>query len=357
VSLSLAEGAASAGESVKVLVPDRNNLQYMAFWVAKSAGYFTEEGVDVDLVVPPGPQQTAAFFERHETEVAVLPPPVYVTLIAAQSPVVLVANLLANDPIELVVRRSMVIERQLSPTMPIRQRLEAVRGLRVGVAPHPPTRLRALFASQGLDADKDIKMVILHGKEQNAAFRSGEVDLLYAHTPFLEQAIVRDDAVVLVDQCRGEIPELANRQIHALAVTRSLLERRRDLVASLVRAVGRAEDLVHRSQPEAVAVLAHEMPDRDRRELETIVRLYEPAIPKTPAVRAGDIPGAITLFPAGTPKPDLAGVDLERHVASDLGARDRRTGRTWAILGAVVSVVVIAAFFFARGRRRRPERA
>ena len=72
--------------------------------------------------------------------------------------------------------------------------------------------------SVGLDADKDVEMVILRGKEQNAAFHAGEVDALYAHTPYLEQAIVQDDAVVLVDQGRGEVAVLANRQIHCLAV-------------------------------------------------------------------------------------------------------------------------------------------
>jgi len=350
----LVASPASAAETVRVLVPDRANLQYMSFWLAKSAGFFADEGIDIELVVPDGPQQTEAYFEDRKAEVAVLPPPVYAKLIAGKVPVVLVANLLANDPIALVVRRSVLTERRLGPELPLRARLEGIRGLRLGVAPHPPTRLRALFASQGLDADKDTTLVILHGKEQNAAFRDGKVDALYAHTPYLERAIVHDDAVVLVDQCRGEVPALANRQIHALAVQRSLLETRRELVAKLVRAIARAEALVHRSQPEAVTALAREMPDRERRELETIVRLYEPAIPATPVVSAELLPGAVEMFPAGMPRPDLAGIDLQRHVAVDLSTGEPpRTSRAWAIVvGAVVTIAAAVTVLLARGRRR-----
>lgn len=351
--------AAFAVEKVKVLVPDRDNLQYMAFWVAKGGGFFTREGVDVELVVPPGPQQTQRFWETRAADVAVLPPPMYVTLIANKSSVVLVANLLANDPIELIVRRSVLEERKLTPNMPLKERLQGLHDLRIGVAPHPPTRLRALFASQGLDVDKEAKLVILHGKEQNAAFHDREVDVLYAHTPYLERAIVHDDAVVLVDQCRGEVAELANRQIHALAVQRSLLETRHDLVAAMVRAIGDAQALIHRSQSEAVAALAKEMTGRDKTELETIVRLYEPAIPKSPAARAEDIPGALTMFPAGMPKPDLTGIDLTRHVAIDVidPARVDKSStpsaprpRYWMIIA--VGVMLAAVIFVVRMRRR-----
>ncbi|MBX3226051.1 MAG: ABC transporter substrate-binding protein [Labilithrix sp.] len=311
---------ADAREAVRVLVPDRDNLQYASFWLAQGAGYFADEGYDVELVVPSAPAQTATFFEERKADVAVLPPPVYAGLVARRVPVVLVANLLANDPIDLVVRRSVLEARGLRADMPLRERLAGLRGVKLGIAPHPPSRLRALYTSVGLDADVDVEMVILHGKEQNAAFHDGSVDALYAHTPYLERAIVHDDAVMLVDQNRGEVPVLAGRQIHALAVHRSLLELRAGLATALVRAIARAEELVHRAPAEAAAVFARMFPARDRRELETIVRLYEPAIPKTPAVSAAQIPNAVTLFPAGQDKPDLSGIDLTKHVAPELYA-------------------------------------
>jgi hypothetical protein len=100
------------------------------------------------------------------------------------------------------------------------------------------------------------------------------------------------------------------------------------------------------------------MPTRDRRELETVVRLYEPAIPQTPAVRAEDIPSALALFPAGMPKPDLAGIDLRRHVAPEIAtATASRTtpARAWAIVLLVALVVGVGAVLAIRRKQSRSD--
>jgi ABC-type nitrate/sulfonate/bicarbonate transport system substrate-binding protein len=356
---------ALAGERLTVLVPKDNNLQYMSFWVAKAGGYFEREGIDIELVVPSAPQQTESMFEGGQTEAAVLAPPMYLRFIGAKVPLLLVANLLRNDPIDLVVRRSILEQRKLTPTMPLKERLEGLRGLRLGVAPHPPTRLRMLFASEGMDVDKDLKLVILHGREQNAAFTDGEVDALYAHTPFLEKAIVHDDAVVLVEQTRGEFAGLANRQIHCLVLRRSVAQARPALVLAAVRAIGAAEQSIHASQKDTVELLARTFPTRERRELETIVRLYEPAIPDAPDVHVADIAPALALFPDGQPKPDLSAIDLAPYVATgvvaearDAKARDADSSARarWIVAAVSVFVVVGSALAILSARRKRDER-
>src|SRR5581483_3406015 len=128
-------------------------LQYLAFWVAQGAGTFAEEGVEPQVFAPEVPAQAIAKMIAGEAEVAVLPPPTYLMRIAERFPLELVANLLRNDPIDLVVRRQVFEQHRMSATAPLRERLLSLRGLRVGVAPGPPTRLRALFASEGLVAD------------------------------------------------------------------------------------------------------------------------------------------------------------------------------------------------------------
>ena len=345
---------ARAGTPVKVLVPDGDNLQYMSFWLAKGAGYFDDEKIDIELVVPPSPSQALPYFLQSKADVAVLPPPVYLQLISQQFAFSLVANLLANDPIDLIVRRSVYDERKLSATAPMADRLRGIHGLRVGVAPNPPRRLRALFASQGLDADKEIEMVILHGKEQNAAFADKKVDALYCHTPYLEAALVDQDAVVLVNQSAGEVPQLATRQIHALAVTRQYRDGNAPIVAALVRAVARAERLIHADRAAAVTALAHEFPQMNRRHLETIVGLYEPAIPLAPRVSVDAVLPGLALFPAAQIPPDLTGIDLapyiDAHFADD--AASPPSTRRWPPALAAAIAALMAGVFLARRRRR-----
>ncbi len=303
---------------VHVLVPDGDNLQYLAYWVAQGAGYFADEGVAPELLVPELPAQAIAKMIAGEAPVAVLPPPVYLQLVADRFPIELVANLLQNDPIDLVVRRSIFEERGMRSTAPLRDRLLSLRGLRVCVAPGPPTRLRALFASEGLDADATIKVVIRHGKDQNDAFAHDQCDALYAHTPYVETALDDQDAVVLVNQSAGDAPPLAMRQIHALAVRTEFLESHRPIVVAMVRALARAEKLVHDDRDAAEDAVMRALPALDRRHVHTIVGLYQPAVPATPRVSTDGLAPALALFPASRKAPSLAGVPLEQFVAPDV---------------------------------------
>jgi NitT/TauT family transport system substrate-binding protein len=303
---------------VPVLVPDADNLQYLPFWVAEGAGYFAEEGVDPDVVAPEVPAQAVAKMIAGEEQVAILPPPMYLMLIADRFPLKLIANLLRNDAIDLVVRRSVFEQRKMSATAPLRDRLLSLRGLRVGVAPGPPTRLRALFASEGLDADDVVKIVVRHGKDQNEAFAGGQCDALYAHTPYLETAIDDQDAVMLVNQSAGDAPPLAMRQIHALVATRAFLGEKRELVAALVRGVARAETLVHADRVATEEAVMRALPSLERRHVHTIVGLYQPAVPETPRVSADGLAPALALFPASRKAPSLDGITLSDFVAPEI---------------------------------------
>ena len=243
-------------------------------------------------------------------------PPMYLVLIEAEEPVVIFANLLSNDPINLIVREDFATGNDLSPEVPLLERLEALSGMKVGVAQGPPTRLRVLFESVGLDADEDIEMVIVHGAAQNDAFGDGSVDALYAHTPFLETALIEQDAVILVNQSAGEVPELNDRQSHSLLTTRSFaMANRSDLVA-LTRAIHRAQQLIHDDEPAAVAALLESgVPGLEEILVETIVGIYSPAIPESPVVSVEGLEKAVELFPAHLTPPDLSDVDFGDYVA------------------------------------------
>jgi ABC-type nitrate/sulfonate/bicarbonate transport system substrate-binding protein len=362
LALGLARPA-HAEERVPVLVPDGDNLQYAAFWTAQGAGYFASEGVAVDLVVPELPAQAIAKMIAGEAPVAVLPPPQYLELVADRVPIVLVANLLRNDPINLAVRRSVFEQRAMSATAPLRERLLSLKGLRIGVAPGPPTRLRALFASVGLDADALVRMVIRHGKDQNEAFGHDECDALFAHTPYLETALDDQDAVILVNQSGGEVPALAMRQIHALTARRDYLTQHRATVVGMVRAVARAETLLHTDLAAAEDAVMHALPALDRRHLHTILRIYQPAIPETPAVGTDGLAPGLALFPASRTPPSLEGVALADFVDSSAldeanGARvvtspaatptPARASHTTALSFAVGAAVAVVVFVLLR---------
>lgn len=355
---------AFAAEHVRVLVPDGDNLQYLAFWTAEGAGYFADEGIAIDLFLPELPAQAIAKMIAGEAPVAVLPPPQYLELVADRVPIVLVANLLRNDPINLVVRRSVFERRAMNPAAPLRDRLLSLKGLRIGVAPGPPTRLRALFSSVGLDADALVHLVIRHGREQNEAFANDECDALFAHTPYLEKALDDQDAVMLVNQSGGDVPALAMRQIHALTTTREYLTQHRATVVAMVRAIARAETLVHNDLAAAENALMHTRRSLDREHLHTILSIYQPAIPETPSVGTDGLAPALALFPASRTPPSLEGIPLADFVDPSVlveasGGRvatappaaspaPKPSARTTALTLAVGAAVALLVYVFLR---------
>lgn len=309
------ETSAAQTTVVRVALPGNDNLQFMNFWVALGAGFFDDEGLKVQVVVPPMPGAIVRFMVMGQADVAVLPRPVYLDSVGQGEPVLGFANLFSNDPINLVVRKEVAEERGLSANMPLAERLNAMRGLKVGVAPGPPPRLRVLFESVGLDADSDIEVVIVPPQRQNEAFGKGEVDALYAHTPFLEKALVGQGAVMIVNQSAGEVPELAIRQFHTLVTTQDYAGSNPEILVALARASYRAQQLIHADlQAAADAIRASGVRLLEPQGLDTIIAIYEPAMPQTPAVSVEGLLKELELYPAQQTPPDLSGVDLADFV-------------------------------------------
>ena len=83
----------------------------------------------------------------------------------------------------------------------------------------------------------------------------------------------------------------------------------------MTKAVYRAQQLVHTDLgATADAIRASEVQLQEPQGLETILAIYEPAIPQTPEVSAEGVLKELGLFPAVRTPPDLSGIDLTNHV-------------------------------------------
>ena len=305
-----------SANTVRVAIPVDDNLQWMNFYVAQGAGYFEDEGIDVRLVIPPVPAAAGRFLAMGMADIAVLPRPLFLQSIDAGDPVVAFANLFSSDPINLIVQQQVAEDLGLSLDMPLKDRLNAIKGLKVGVAVGPPSRLRFLFDSVGLDADSDIEIVSLQGEEQNPAFGQGTIDALYAHTPYLERALLKQEAVMIVNQSAGEVPELTDRQIHTLVTTQNFADSNIEKLIGITKAVFRAQQLIHSDlEAAAEALRASDVTLQEPDGLETILSIYEPAIPESSEV---SVEGALLelemFYPAHLTPPEISTSEMEAHV-------------------------------------------
>jgi NitT/TauT family transport system substrate-binding protein len=301
---------------VRIEVPNTNNLQFFTLWVALGAGYFQKEGLEPHILAAASPRSTGALLFKGEADVALLPPPMFLGMMAEEKPILLFASLLANEPINLIVRKDVAQARKLAADLPLRERLHAIAGLRIGLAGEVAPRLRALFASVGMNADKEARLVVVAGPGQVQAFAQGKIDALFAHTPYLETALVKHQAILVADNSAGEVPALAGGQIHALATTRQEANAKPELIAAVTRAVARALALIHSDQKATVdAILASGVAGADRPQLEAIVAIYAPAVPQTPAISITGIERDATLYPAHPRAPDFRQTRAADYVA------------------------------------------
>jgi NitT/TauT family transport system substrate-binding protein len=303
---------------VRIEVPGANNLQFLTLWVAVGAHLFEKEGLAPQILVAPQPRSVGERLFRGEADVALLPPPMFLGMMAEEKPVRLFASLLANEPINLVVRKDIAASRGLSARAALAERLAALKGVRIGLASEVAPRLRALAKAAGLDADKDFRLVTVPGPGQVQAFAGGTVDALFAHTPYLETALVQYDAVLLVQTSHGEVPELTGGQVHALATTRALAAQNPDLFRRVARAIYAAQMLIHRDAKAAVdAIIASGAGKGDRAMVEAIVAVYAPAVPQTPAISLDGIVRDAALYPAHPRAPDFSKMKASDYVAAE----------------------------------------
>lgn len=355
-----APSVARAGEKLTIAVHERDNLQHLVLWtaMAKAAPLFEREGVDVEIVVPAKGTTPDAMVARGEADAAILAPGAYLHLVSEKAPIVIVANVFRNDGYALVVRRAVAEARKVTGEGAIRDRLAALKGATIGVPAAAFGRFKALLASQGLDIDKDVKAEVLLARHQETSFRDAKVDAIFVATPALDKAVIAAGGVVVVNDARGEVPELANRQTHVMAVSQRVLAQRRPVIAAAVRAIAAAEKRIHTSPGDVAADLAKSMPARDAKEIEAVVRLYEPAVPDSPEVRAQDLAPALALIPESIPKPNIAGIDLAPFVATDLAASSSSGSRFGSVpslawIGIAAAVLSVVALVVVSRRRRR----
>jgi NitT/TauT family transport system substrate-binding protein len=309
--------APSALTPVRIEVPGDKNLQFFTLWVALGAGYFQQEGLEPKILVDATPRSAGQRLFQGKADVALLPPPMFLGMMAEDKPILLFASLLANEPINLALRKSVADARQVAAHAGLRERLQAIRGLRIGLAGEVAPRLRALFASAGMNADRDVQLMTIAGPDQVKAFADGRIDVLFAHTPYLETVLVQHGAVLLVDTSGGEVPILADGQIHALATTRALARTKPEMMAAVTRAIYRAEFLIHSDAKGTVdAILASGAAGQDRRMVEVFTAVYGPAVPRSPRISLEGIERDAALYPAHPRAPDFAKVKAADYVAS-----------------------------------------
>jgi ABC-type nitrate/sulfonate/bicarbonate transport system substrate-binding protein len=239
----------------------------------------------------------------------------FLSLLAKEAELTAFANLLSNDPINLVVNQNLIKDTDGLHSLSLKEKLLLLKGKTIGVASGPVSRLNKLFEVANIKADSLFQIKIISGKQQNQAFAKGQVDALYAHTPYLEKAITENNALILINQSAGEVPEMANRHIHLMVAQKNFIKNNPETISKICKAIYKAQMLIHSDKQAAVnAIRKSEIRLQAPNALEILFDIYEPAVPQNPEVFGEILTKELDLFPTSRETPQLDSLAIAKSV-------------------------------------------
>ncbi|MBB6553857.1 ABC transporter substrate-binding protein [Nonomuraea rubra] len=268
-------GAAEpAQEAKRITIASAPNVFLSALYVAKDDGLFAKEGLTVEIVeVESGNDSIAALASGQAQYADVGFEDLAELSRAGDDSVVMAHDILNRVTLTLVMRKEVAERKNVTAASPLRDRLGALRGLKIGItSPGSPTDtyMRYYLGSVGLDPERDVELVPLGGGSALlAALEKGQIDAYHLSPPTPYVAAEKGFGVVLIDGPKGEVPELDRFDYTAWATSRQWAGENAGTAAAFSRVLAQATVKV-KQQPDAVA--AQIMDDLGSSDQATVLR-------------------------------------------------------------------------------------
>jgi len=240
------------------------------YWIMKEAGFFKQEGLDVDLIYIPSSATVAQAMLAGEVAVS-----------AANSQVVTDSGLQGGDLLSMGAIVNVVAFYVMAA--PEIKRIEDLKGKPVGVTRFGASTdfgLRMLLSKYGLVAGRDVPVLQIGGMPEIAGALSKRS--IYAAPMSYPMAYVAEQAGIkmLANLAKEDIPFM-----HVgLTTTRTFLREHRSRAKALLRAYGRAVHYMHTNKEATKAIFARYAKVSDPGMLEGSLQYAYDFVEKVPLV-------------------------------------------------------------------------
>jgi NitT/TauT family transport system substrate-binding protein len=306
VSLILFAAAASAGEPPKhkvTITYGGDGMHYFPIYLARAAGFFAEEGIDVDWVnVNSGTRQAASIMGGS----ADLSPAALIHVIASASKggdLVAIASLFDVYAVQLVLSKEAIAKVGITPGMAIDEKIRRMRGLGLGVS-SPGSGVdafvRSIFLARGLDPDATVTLQPFGtGTAILAAFQKQLTAGFAYPAPIPQMAVTQGLGEIVVDPFTGELPELNGTCFVSLATSRETLATKPEMIAGALRAITKAMRFAHEQPAETRRLMRQYFPDLEQPVYDLAIETYRKAVPKTPVLTREQVEKTIAWMNLG----------------------------------------------------------
>ena len=262
---------------------------FFPLYVARDRGFFTEEGIDLKIIVlASGPdlvaaqvggnidfQDTTLFHVIRQNE--------------QNLNMAAFASVYQELGLDLVVSAAKVQQLGINDSMPIEARVKAMKGLKIGISrPGASTDLfiRKLLTDYGLKPDSDVTLTpIGDGGPMVAALEHGVIDAFVYPPPFPQSVEVRKLGKVILSTSKGQVENLRGFQYQVLAAPRKMIEQSPDTILRITRALAKAQKFTKERPEEAKASVAKFFPDIEANTLKLALEASLYGVPENPILR------------------------------------------------------------------------
>ena len=255
-SASLAIGApaivrAQGLTKVKITQPSES-LSYMPIYVGRAKEFFKEAGIELELVVTRGDGPDVQALMAKEVEFVATPPHHLYTLHLQNRKLLGIVGILGRCGINMVINKDAAAERNVTEDSPFEKKLAALKGLTFGIStPGSLTYNMGLYyiLRAGLKPQEDAKVVGTGvGTAALAAMSNKIANASMFPSPTADEAVARGFATWLINNTRGQDPDL-KEFLHAVVYVRpDYLSENADLCKRMIGAMVKSSRWI-KSQP------------------------------------------------------------------------------------------------------------
>jgi NitT/TauT family transport system substrate-binding protein len=233
---------AGGAEKIKITVPSPSTT-FAPLYHARAAGYFADEGLDVDVVVVPGAGSVQALFAR-DAHFALAPGTYQLMAYERGQRLVAVMSILTRLALNIVMHKDVARERGITEQSPLADKVRALKGLKLSGFATGSFGYQVIvhyLLKAGLDPQKDVEIVGLGtAPVLLMALEKRQIDGFVMGTPLPEAAAARGLGVMVVDNSSGEDPDFAEFMMDVLTTLPETVKQRPELIRKVVRALLKA---------------------------------------------------------------------------------------------------------------------
>ena len=269
------------------LVQSSLSFNFVPLYVAQTAGYFKQENVALNVVLAGGGPKamTGLIGGGGQFSASVLFDGIMAHRRGLNDVRAIATLSLFQGP--MAIRTDVAKKRGISLDMPLKQRLEAMKGLKIGITTPGATSdmfMRYIFRANGMNPETDLEIVPLGGvSAQIAGLQGGRVDGCSCLPPVDVIAEKQGLAVPVLDRLK-DFPQLGGVTYGTLYTLESYTKAHPEVANAVARAVTRATLLIKNDPNAAKQATRPFLKELDEPTFDAAWKTYYPEMPTSPDI-------------------------------------------------------------------------